>query len=105
MPSNIATELSKMFSNLIMFYKSCLAKTLKENGFSLAPSDIKLLNYLQENPGISLQKLAAVTFRDKAQITRKVKALEHKKILYRQKDVQDSRSYQLFLTKEGSQLQ
>ncbi len=105
MSSDIAIELSKMLSNLITFYKSCLAQKLKEQGFSLAPPDIKLLNYLQENPGISLQKLATVTIRDKAQITRKVKELEKKKILFRQKDAHDSRSYQLFLTKEGSQLQ
>jgi DNA-binding MarR family transcriptional regulator len=105
MAFNMAAKLSKMLSNLIMFYKSCLTQTLKKNGFTLAPSDIKLLNYLRENPGISLQKLAVVTIRDKAQITRKVKELERKKILYREKDLKDSRCYHLFLTKDGRQLQ
>lgn len=54
---------------------------------------------------MSLQKLVVLTGKDKAQITRKVKELERKNLIARQKDTTDHRSYQLFLTPEGKEIQ
>lgn len=105
MNTKTKSELSTLFSSLFTHYKRSLTMALKARGYALAAADIKLLGYLHQNPGASMQKLATVTVKDKAQITRKVRELEGKKLIYRQKDAVDNRSYQLFLTPEGAQLQ
>ena len=102
---HVNPELILAFDTLIKTVRATLSRSLKTQGYLLTPPDITTLTLISKNPGMSLQKLVSMRGKDKAQITRKVKELEKKALLYRQKDVNDQRSYQLFLTEEGKQVQ
>lgn len=102
---HVNPQLIVAFDSCIKMVRSTLSKALKAEGYLLTPPDVTTLTLINENPGLSLQKLVSMTGKDKAQITRKVKELEKKVFLHRQKDTKDQRSYQLFLTEEGKQVQ
>lgn len=98
-------ELFLSFDSLMRIFRTSLTDALKQHGHPLSPPDVSLLALLKTYPGMSLQQLVIETRKDKAQITRKIKELERKKLIYRQKNLEDQRSYQLFLTQEGKRVQ
>src|ERR1044072_2831190 len=98
MKPSVSLELFATFGALVTTVKAQMRLALKAQGYVLTLPDIKILALLNSHPGMSLQKLVALTSKDKAQITRKVKELERKNLITRKKDTTDHRSYQLFLT-------
>lgn len=105
MKPSVNPELLATFGALVTTAKAQMRLALKAQGYSLTPPDMKILALLNSHPGMSLQKLVLLTGKDKAQITRKIKELERKNLIARQKDAADQRSYQLFLTPEGKEMQ
>ncbi len=101
MAEHVTLELVNTFNTLLSALRYALKKALKAKGNQLSPPDIKTLAALAANPGMSLQQLVAFSGKDKAQVTRKIKDLENKQFLYKQKHPTDQRSLQLFLTPEG----
>lgn len=63
--------------------------------------ELQALRFLERRPGAGLHHLAAETGRDKAQVTRAVRALEKRGLLLRQRDPADQRCHQLELTRDG----
>ncbi len=102
---NNTTDLFAAFDEVISLVRSAWAIALKDAGFVLTPLDTKILSILKAQPGIILHDLVTSMSKDKAQITRKIKDLEEKSFITRQKTANDQRSYQLFLTPQGKQAQ
>ena len=68
---------------------------------SLGPPDIGLLQFLLNTPGATPRCLARHQARDKAQLTRKIKALEAQGLIRREADPDDGRKVRLFLSEQG----
>lgn len=91
--------------HLILEYRREFMAVLANSGIELSPAEIRVLRLLHRSPGCSLQHLVQCTGRDKAQVTRRVRALEERKLVRRERDVEDQRSFRLYLTDEGSGLE
>ena len=70
-------------------------------GFDLTPPDVHVLKLIDEQRGLNLQDLGRQMCRDKALITRKIRELEGRNLVRRERNPSDQRSFQLFLTDEG----
>ena len=78
---------------------------LLAQGIDLAPPDIRLLELIAEAEGlINLQDVGRQMCRDKALITRKVREMESRGLVRRERNPGDQRSFQLFLTEAGRRL-
>ena len=67
----------------------------------LAPFQARLLSVIGRSPGISQLALAVSTERDKAQVARAIKELEHRGFVARSAHESDWRTQCLNVTKEG----
>lgn len=94
-----------------------LYTTLKEIYFSLDNGDRRLLDsfnlsvprfyllkHIAENPGISLTQLSALMLTDKSNITRLIKSVEAKELVWKEKNETDGRALSLYLTPAGQNL-
>ncbi|HFK9488756.1 TPA: MarR family transcriptional regulator [Pseudomonas aeruginosa] len=66
-----------------------------------ATPDVHVLKLIDEQRGLNLQDLGRQMCRDKALITRKIRELEGRNLVRRERNPSDQRSFQLFLTDEG----
>ena len=101
MPNEISDPLSGAFSATLTRLRQLMREPLAALPVSLGPPDVSLLLHLSAHPGSSPQCLARHQGRDKAQLTRKVKALEAAGPIYREPDPQDGRRVCLYLTEQG----
>lgn len=101
MPSEISDPLSGAFSATLTRLRQLMREPLAALPVSLGPPDVSLLLHLSAHPGSSPQCLARQQGRDKAQLTRKVKALEAAGLIYRKPDPEDGRRVCLYLTEQG----
>ena len=67
----------------------------------LTYSEYVLFMRVFENEGTSQEDLAALLFVDKAVVTRTMKLLEEKNLIYREKDAVDRRMKRIYLTEFG----
>ncbi len=95
------TEIHGLLFSLLFELKFSIAKSLKDNGLDLAPMHQKALAYFSHFPGATQQDMADHTGRDKAQITRLLTELEKRRLISRQRDITDKRSYRIQITKRG----
>lgn len=64
-------------------------------------SEVHVIEAIGENPGLSLNDLAAKTFRSKSAMSMVVKTLAQKKLVKRERNQEDNRRYIINLTKKG----
>jgi len=81
--------------------KSNLQRMLREEGLDVTPEQWTVVMRLWEAEGLTQNKLAEKTFKDKANITRLIDALVKKRLVERESDSGDRRRYRIFLTDEG----
>ena len=74
---------------------------LDRQRLDLTPPDVHVLKLIDEQRGLNLQDLGRQMCRDKALITRKIRELEGRSLVRRERNPSDQRSFQLFLTDEG----
>lgn len=67
-------------------------------------SSFNFLLYIARNEGVSQKQLCTILALDEALATRGLRRLEEKKLIYRERDPQDQRSYCVRLTEEGQKL-
>lgn len=78
-----------------------LLTELANNGINITIEEWRILFYLWNEDGINQQELATIANKEKSTITRQVKGLELKKLVYRSAKDNDRRNKYIFLTKEG----
>ncbi|CDF81821.1 MarR family winged helix-turn-helix transcriptional regulator [Pseudomonas sp. QL9] len=81
--------------------RASLLQGLNAQGIDLAPPDIRLLELIGASEGLNLQDVGRQMCRDKALITRKVREMEERGLVRRERNPDDQRSFQLFLTDAG----
>jgi len=74
---------------------------LDQRGLDLTPPEAQALRFLERNPGACLYHLVEETGRDKAQVTRTMRALEDKGMVVRERDPDDQRCHRLNLSEHG----
>lgn len=74
---------------------------LDERGLDLTPPETQALRFLERNPGACLYHLVEETGRDKAQVTRTMRALEDKGMVVRERHPDDQRCHRLHLSDHG----
>ncbi|AMO74072.1 MULTISPECIES: MarR family transcriptional regulator [Pseudomonas] len=95
---DLPENLMALFEHL----RNQLQMGLLAQGIDLAPPDIRLLELIAEAEGlINLQDVGRQMCRDKALITRKVREMESRGLVRRERNPGDQRSFQLFLTEAG----
>lgn len=81
-----------------------LTKELAEQNCDIAPGEIMFLMHLY-NHSVARQDELSQTFNiDKGNITKSIKRLEARGFLYKVKDSQDRRAYNIYLTEKGQEL-
>ena len=86
---------SHTVKNIIRF----LTFHLKE--FDVTPEQWTVLKRLAEQDGISQKELALKSEKDQPTVTRILDILERKELIYKQKNVEDRRSFLIFITDKG----
>jgi len=81
--------------------KANLQRALRDEGLDVTPEQFSVAMRLWEAEGLTQNEIAERTFKDKANITRLIDALEKKGLVYRKSDADDRRRYRIFLTDEG----
>ncbi len=81
-----------------------LQQAFKTKGYDVTPEQWAILNRLWEQEGLSQVELAERTFKDKPNVTRMLDVLERRNLIFRQKDGNDRRAFQVYLTEEGQKL-
>lgn len=94
---DLPENLMALFEHL----RTQLQMGLHAQGIDLAPPDIRLLELIGEAEGLNLQDVGRQMCRDKALITRKVREMESRGLVRRERNPGDQRSFQLFLTEAG----
>ena len=82
-----------------------LRRAVQAVGFDVTPEQWGILSALWEREGRSQSELAEITLKDTANITRMIDVMENKGLVFREKDPLDRRTYKIFLTKQGQELQ
>lgn len=103
MRQNVDVEYA--LEHLIHAYRREFLSALQDAGTDLSPAEIRVLRLLHRSPGCSLQHLVICTGRDKAQVTRRVRCMEERKLVRRERDAGDQRSFRLYLTASGKRLE
>ena len=101
---NLDESLGYLLNRTAMRLKRELHHAFKAHGYQITPEQWALLNRLWEQEGLSQVELADLTFKDKPNVTRMLKVLERRKLVFRQPDDNDRRAYKIFLTDEGQAL-
>lgn len=94
-------ELPQNLMELFDHLRARLLHGLSAQGIDLAPPDIRLLELIGAGEGLNLQDVGRQMCRDKALITRKVREMEARGLVRRERNPVDQRSFQLFLTEPG----
>jgi len=99
-PVNPQLEALERLIRLFTGFKAAMGQALASE-VTQAPMVLRMLQLCARQPGISQQRLAEITGRDKAQIARLIKTLLDDGLLERQPNPQDKRSHSLWPTDTG----
>lgn len=90
---------------LIVRARTLLSQRLQQefssHGIDITTEQWGLLTVLMEKEGISQKELADLSFKDNPTTTRMIKLLEKMDLINRQRNQEDGRAYQVFLTPKG----
>ncbi|MCY1433154.1 Multidrug resistance operon repressor [compost metagenome] len=97
----MTTDLPKTLTEVFDHLRARLQDGLCAEGLDLTPPDICLLELIGSAAGLSLQDVGRQMSRDKALITRKIREMEDRGLVRRERNPNDQRSFRLFLTDSG----
>lgn len=104
MHRNFDPDVADSLDGLIRAINRAYRIRLNERGLDLTPPEIQALRFLERRPGARLHHLVAETGRDKAQITRTMRALEDKELVAREQDPDDQRCHRLNISEDGHEI-
>lgn len=81
-----------------------LERNLEAAGLELAPEEAIILKHLHQQEGLSQQAITGHLCRHKTMTTRRIDALEKKKLVVRVPDKADRRLNMIYLTNEGKRI-
>ncbi|MHB9796686.1 MarR family winged helix-turn-helix transcriptional regulator [Pseudomonas sp. MT3] len=105
MTHTVNPELPQALMKVFDHMRESLQDKLCAEGIDLAPPDIRLLELIGADAGQSLQCLGRKLCRDKALVTRKIREMEALGLVRRERNPDDQRSFQLFLTEAGRSIE
>jgi len=97
-------ELLQQTELIIKKYGENLTALLQARGLDVTKDQWKIINYLSKNNGANQKQVAAGTQKDPAALTRMLDLMVEKNLLQRKTSKQDRRSFDIFLTVDGSRL-
>ena len=104
-PFRLEDSLGYAIARVARTMKFELRRAVQAAGFDVTPEQWGILCALWEKEGRSQSELAEITIKDTANITRMIDVMENKGLVFREKDPFDRRTYKIFLTKQGQELQ
>lgn len=104
MTHNVNPDLPQTLMKVLDHLRERLQDELCAEGIDLTPPDIRLLELIGADAGQSQQSLGRKMCRDKALVTRKIREMETLGLVRRERNPDDQRSFQLFLTEAGSRI-
>ncbi|MCY1338912.1 Multidrug resistance operon repressor [compost metagenome] len=104
MTNPVNPDLPKTLLEVFEQLRAHLQIGLCEQGLELTPPDVCLLELIGSDAGLSLQDVGRQMSRDKALITRKIREMEARGLVRRERNPHDARSFRLFLTEAGEQV-
>ena len=87
-----------------MALRQGLRRAFHSEELDVTPDQFGVLSILWEREGVSQRELAETCFKDMANVTRMLDALERKELVHREQNPSDRRSHRLMLTREGREL-
>ncbi|SHK40206.1 MarR family winged helix-turn-helix transcriptional regulator [Desulforamulus aeronauticus] len=103
MQFNIENSLGFLVNRTNKKMKNEFLQNLKP--YDVTPEQWALLNRLWEEEGISSKELAELTCKDQPNIARILDKLEKKELIFRRPNPSDNRSFLLYLTDRGRELE
>lgn len=101
---NPESDIRNTLWQLAFQFKVSTRQTIREHGLRLNGMHVRMLHLIRTQPACAANRLAAITGRDKAQITRVIKELEAMDLIIRSPHPSDKRSRILALSEQGQQL-
>lgn len=94
-------NISLLMETFIKKFFKAMDSAVKELNLSITHQDTMLIMVTFRSPGLTISEMVESVCRDKSQITRKIKELENKQLLYRKTCEKDARVSRLYLTDEA----
>lgn len=101
----IASGFSLLFDQTSRYFSTHLTNEFGKKGINLTAEQYKVMSVLFENNGLSQQKIADATGKDKTSITRLIHGLEKRNFVARKTSQADLRHRFIYLTDEGKNIQ
>lgn len=98
------SDIRQVLWQLAFQFKVSSKRAVRDYDLPLNGMHIRLLQMIRRQPDCTAQRIAAVTGRDKAQITRVIKELESMALITRTPDPADRRAQLLSLNEKGQGL-
>ncbi|MBF5058169.1 MarR family transcriptional regulator [Alcanivorax sp. 521-1] len=97
-------DIRQVLWQLAFQFKVSSKRAIRDYDLPINGMHVRLLQMIHRQPDCTAQHIAAVTGRDKAQITRVIKELENMALITRTPDPEDRRSQLLALSETGAGL-
>ena len=98
---NDDSDIRQVLWQLAFQFKVSSKRAVRDYDLPLNGMHIRLLQMIRRHPDCTAQRIASVTGRDKAQITRVIKELESMALITRTPDPEDRRAQLLSLNEKG----
>ena len=85
--------------------KRGLRRRFRQNGYEITPYQWVILYRLWNQQGLNQTELADISLRDRPTVTRILDVMERNGLVVRKSDADDRRSYKVYLTQRGEELQ
>ena len=99
--SDLNLNISLLMETFIKKFFKAMDSAIKELNLPITHQDTMLIMVTFRSPGLTIGELVESMYRDKSQITRKIKELESKNLLMRKSSDTDARVSLMYLTQEA----
>lgn len=100
--SELAHELNLLILKTRMTFRQMIQRLLKNNNVDMTFEMLQIMHCLWKEQGVSQQRLAEKTSKDKACLTNLINNLERKGWVVRREDTNDRRNKLIFFTPTGT---
>ncbi len=102
---DIHESLGHLLNRSAIKIKNSLFRSFKAEGYDLTADHWLVLNCLWAKDGISQTELSELSFKERTNLTRILDVMEKNKLISRKPNENDRRSFKIFLTEYGKNLE